>query len=94
MVTPIKTGRTRGHVNASLQLWSLLMHGMLVALVIVATFVLAYQKILTADAVLGIFGSVVGFSGGAAAYRVGVRTGDNNAGQPYSPDSDMTVGQQ
>ena len=82
MVTPIKTNRRAGHVNASLQLWSLLMHGFLIALVILCTFVLAWERLLSADAVLGIFGSAIGFSGGAAAYRVGVRTADTQQQQP------------
>jgi hypothetical protein len=76
MGTPqIKPGQTH-HVNASLQLWGLLVHGLLVAFIIACTFVLAYVKVLTADSVLGIFGSALGFSGGAAAYRVGVRSTD------------------
>ena len=76
MGTSTPVHKSAGRLNANLQLYSLAVHGGLVALVIVCTFILAYEKILTADAVLGIFGSVVGFSGGAAAYRSGVRQGD------------------
>lgn len=87
MGTSTPTHKSAGRLNANLQFVSLAVHGALVALVILCTFALAYQRILTADAVLGIFGSVVGFSGGAAAYRSGVRQGDT---QPRNGASDTT----
>ena len=66
--------------NASLQKWTLVTHGAIVALIVVATTALAWHGTLTADAIVGLFGTALGFSGAAAAYRTGVRQGDAGSG--------------
>ena len=64
--------------NSNLQKWTLVVHASIVVAVVVATTILAWKGTLTADAVVGLYGTALGFSGAAAAYRTGVRHTDNS----------------
>lgn len=69
---PVKPTTTNA-ANVRLQLWTLVVHATIVFVVVVATTALAWARVLTADAIVGLFGTALGFSGAAAAYGRGVR---------------------
>lgn len=70
----------QAQLNASVI--ALVVHAAIILIVTVAVFVLAYVGKLNADAVLGIYGSIIGYSGGAATANRVVARRTSDGGNP------------
>jgi hypothetical protein len=70
--TITRAAQTQGYSHIA----GVLIHGILLLSIIIATTLMGLERAINGDAVVGLFGAVAATTAGTTAYRSGVRSGD------------------